>query len=141
MKQAWAFIFFLCYVTLSWFLPEFHPFSRYPMYDSFPNYSYSFYISDSTGQLLPYARYFKVRANEIGHMYCEVFDEHQWARGMGIESDSQLRAAGSELMKSIISSQKIPLPAGEIRLHRLYYKFQNDSIHCYATQLAASKVE
>jgi hypothetical protein len=137
----YSFIFFLLYVALSWWLPEFHPFSRYPMYSSFPNYAYSFYVSDSAGQLIPYKKYFKTRASEVSHQYCEVFDSHKWVRVMGLETDSQLRAGGAELLRNIILTKTTELPRGTIQLHRLYYRFENDSIHCHATQLAEDQVE
>ena len=139
--KIYSFIFFLLYVALSWWLPEFHPFSRYPMYSSFPNYAYSFYVSDSTGQLLPYKNFFSVRASEVSPQYCEVFDNHGWVRGLGRETDSQLQTCGAELMANLIRAKKEALPASTIQLHRLYYRFDKDSIHCYATQLAEGKVD
>jgi hypothetical protein len=132
---------FIIYVSLSLLLPEFHPFSRYPMYDSFPNYAYSFYVADTKGKIIPFRKNFKTQADEISHMYCEVFDEHNFNRGFGIESDNQLSIVGKELLAYIIQARSKSLVSDSISLHRVHYEFREGKIMKHDKQLFKSKVE
>jgi hypothetical protein len=120
---------------------EFHPFSKYPMYSSFPNYSYSFYVADGKDSLLPFMQNFKVQANEIGHIYVEICEEHQFKHGFGMETDSQLRIVGQELLGTIIKARKMTLSTDSVSIHRKYYFFEGGKIKNHDEQLCKRKVE
>lgn len=139
MKRA---VLFLSYVIVSWFSgKEFHPFSRYPMYDSFPNYSYSFYVADSSGKLIPYRTNFKTQANEMGHMYSEICEGQHIAHGMGRETPSQLNAVGCEMLTFLKKARKETLRKNTISIHRVYYSFKNGVIVKEDDELCNGKVE
>jgi hypothetical protein len=132
---------FALYVGLSLMLDEFHPFSRFPMYDSFPNYAYSFYIADSKDELVPFREDFRTQANEISHMYCEICDEHKFARGFGQETEQQLNIVGQELLTYILHARKKPLTMDSLSIHRVYYQFEEGKIITHDQQLCKRKVE
>lgn len=132
---------FLSYVVICVLIPEIHPFSKYPMYSSFPNYSYSFYVADKNDSLIPFHDNFKIRANEIAHTYYEICSNHNFKCGFGAETDSQLSVVGCEMLDHIIKLRKSTLVADSISLHRIYYLFEGGKIKSYDKQLCKRKVD
>ena len=136
------YVIFVGYVVVSLLIgKDIHPFSRYPMYDSFPNYSYSFYVADDDNQPVYFMNNFKTQANEIGHMYSEICEEHNFNHGMGLETDSQLTVVGGELLDYIIRAREKKLVTDSLSIHRVYYLFENDKIIRHDKQLCKRKVE
>jgi hypothetical protein len=132
---------FLTYAVICMLIAEVHPFSKYPMYSSFPNYSYTFYVADGNDSLIPFKENFKVRGNEVAHTYYEICDNHNFKRGFGVETDSQLAIVGCEMLEHIIRVRKSKLPTDSISLHRIYYLFEGDKIKSYDKQLCKRKVD
>ena len=53
---------------------ETHPFSRFPMYSNFPNWSYSFYLTDEANEIIPFSS-LETTGSSVGHLYGSVSDE------------------------------------------------------------------
>lgn len=79
-----TFLFFL-FVALSWFIGEQHPFSRIPMYHSFPKYAYVFYLEDLNNQLVPFKEISKLHAAEMSHLYYAALKKRNISYGEGRE--------------------------------------------------------
>jgi hypothetical protein len=120
------------YVAVSLLLSkEFHPFARFPMYSSFPNYSYAFYLKDESGNLLPFRKGFKEPkdAGHVAHQYNAFFEYHQYNSGFGEEDTVHLKEAGKELMGRILQGENAAkLNFKTVSLYRRFYHLQNDSI-------------
>jgi hypothetical protein len=57
------------YLGLCLWIGEVHPFTLVPMYNSFPNYGYAFYITDEHNKVLPIKKYFSYQSGNLGHYY------------------------------------------------------------------------
>ncbi len=116
----------VCYVVLSLLIGECHPFSKESMYDSFPDRSYTFYLSDTRGQLLPLKKYYHFTTNELTHVYnaiCESRDLN------GDREAEQMQSIGMTLMEELNRRRFAAVPTDSIQLHQVNYFLQNDSIH------------
>jgi hypothetical protein len=107
---------------------EFHPFSLLPMYDSFPNWSYAFYISDSKGQLIPNDGNFSIRSADLAHRYYAICDSANVPTGYQKESELELHKVGQIMMRTILSTAPIALRWDTLQLHRVCYYLEDVSI-------------
>ncbi len=105
---------------------EIHPFSCFPMYSSFPNWSYAFYLTDENDTLIP-AEEFQTTGGKMGHTFYSVCSAKKILYGNGMESDKELRTIGKEMMDLItVNTKSTKYP--KIALHRIYFYYQNDTI-------------
>lgn len=116
------------YILLSLFMNEFHPFSRFPMYSSFPNWSYSFFITDSSNQFIPFKKV-NISGGEMGHWFYSICESKKIKYGDGMESKQDLKLVGKEMMNLLwrrndFSDNK----KTDIKLYRLYYSYNADTI-------------
>lgn len=118
---------FLLYLILCLLLDEFHPFSRYPMYSSFPDYSYVFYLS-SEEKLVPFNGNFRMKANDVSHLYVAVCEKHNFLHGSGLESDSQLTVVGKEMFEQILETKIGNLSQDSLAIHREHYFYKDGKI-------------
>lgn len=118
----------LVYVLLSLLIGEQHPFTRVPMYSTFPNYAYSFYLSDTANNLLPLARYYHLADDELSHHYSAICEAQHIPYGNQCESPAQLQTIGRAMLNKLKPYRYAPLPAGNIQLHRVCYFLQGDTI-------------
>lgn len=142
MKIKYISVFlFVGYIILSLLFNEFHPFSKYPMYNSFPNYAYTFYVSDEQGKLVPLQGHFQMQANELSHLYTTICETKNIKHGNGMESDEELGIIGKEMLERIISSKKGTLKNDSLSIHREYYYFENGNIIKDDRELYTANVE
>lgn len=116
------------YIMLSLLLGELHPFTLVPMYNSIPNYAYSFYLSDSSNHLLPLGDYYYLANDELSHKYTTICEREHIKHGDQQETMQQLQIVGNAMFGKMKEYQRKKLPAGSIRLHRVCYFLRNDSI-------------
>ncbi|MEY2922141.1 MAG: hypothetical protein RL108_763 [Bacteroidota bacterium] len=122
----------LIYLICSLIIGEFHPFSRFPMYNSFPNWSYVFYYTDNNGKLIT-AKRLQTNTGYLAHTFytaCETLDIEY---GNGIETKQDLNQLGREITNQVNQQIKLPI-AKKVKLHRLFFFkkankiFKNDVI-------------
>jgi hypothetical protein len=115
----------LSYVLLSLVIGECHPFSRVTMYNSFSKDALAFYLSDSTGKLLPVKKYFGYSADDIAHNYWTI---KETSLDYEKETQANLNEIGKAMWAQIAPralSTQIP---HSIQLHRVSYFLKDDSI-------------
>lgn len=116
------------YLLLSLFIGEQHPFTRVPMYSSFPNYAYSFYLSDSANNLLPLATYYHLADDELSHHYSSICEGKKNPYGNQIETAEQLQSVGKLMFEKLKPYQYASLSTEKMRLHRVCYYLSENKI-------------
>lgn len=117
----------ILYMSCSLLIGEIHPFSRFPMYNSFPNWSYAFYLADENGKLIP-AKEFNTIGTNIGHTFYSISESEKIDYGNGIESNAELQTIGKKMMDLIMLNNK-STKQHKVVLHRIYFYYQNDTIN------------
>lgn len=59
----------LLYVFVALIVGEFHPFSRYMMYNAFPDEATVVYVADSSGGVVPLKKYFRYKSADLTHNF------------------------------------------------------------------------
>lgn len=125
------YIIFIFYVAVSLCIGhEFHPFSTYPMYNSFPNWGYVFYLQDTKGKLLPYSKVMRdartKNAGYVGHTFYSFMERENCRYGDGHEDTACLRRAGAALMQMIwMDEDKSRAGVDSTLLVRRFYYIQD----------------
>ena len=78
---------------------EAHPFSKFPMYNSFANWSYVFYITDNNDSLIP-CKKLHTTGGKLGHNFYAICNKKNIGYGDGLESNLELKKIGFEMMQS-----------------------------------------
>ena len=104
---------------------EIHPFSRYPMYSSFPNWSYVFYITDKHDKIIPFET-MNIYGAEVSHLYYFISEDLQILCGNFQESKEDLDLLGTKMIEIIKVQTDFDHPF--IKLYRCGYYLENDSI-------------
>jgi hypothetical protein len=107
------------YLICSLIIGEFHPFSQFPMYNSFPNWSYVFYYTDKEGQLIP-AKQLQTNTGHLAHMFYTACGTLQIEYGNGIETQQELKRLGLEITKQVGQLIQLPKPR-KVKLHRVHF--------------------
>ncbi len=118
---------FVGYVLTTLAVGEVHPFSRFPMYNSFPNWAYSFCLKDSAGQMLPFISYTNTRSGSVAHQYYTVSALNNFAYGDGKEAPEQLQLVGREMMERIDFVKK-PEVGDTVSLYLVFYYLEDGEI-------------
>lgn len=107
-------------------LGEVHPFSAYPMYNSFPNWSYTFYFTDENDSLIP-SNEFDLSSGAINHKFYAICEDERINYGYGRESKSELFSIGKKMTEMIIPvAKKKDLTI--VKLHRIHFKYVKDKV-------------
>jgi hypothetical protein len=91
---------FITFVILSWIIGEQHPFSRIPMYHSFPNYAYVFSLSDKNDRLIPLQNVSPLGAAELSHLYYTSLYNHEILYGYAREDSFNLEIIGADMINN-----------------------------------------
>lgn len=131
----------LFYMICSSIFGETHPFSCFPMYSSFPNWSYTFYLADENGKLIP-SEEFDTTGGKMGHTFYSICESKKTNYGNGIESKTELQNIGKEMMDLILlnnknNSKKHPYLA----IHRIFFFYKNDTIQKINTIIYEKNLE
>lgn len=133
-RKLSSFIIVLIYFTGVIVFGETHPFSSFPMYNSFANWSYVFYITDTNDSLIPCNKLHTTGGN-LGHNFYAICSKKNIGYGDGLESNLELKKVGSEMMQLILNKpQNSQIRTKKLKLWRTYYYYKNDSI-LHLTQL------
>lgn len=118
---------FFSIILISMIVREFYPFSLYPMYNNFPNWSYTFYFTDENDQSLSYC--LKDRHENISHIYFAEFYNKGWKVGEGHENEKHLNIVGKNIIEKSIDFKRIKESGiNEIRLKRINNHFIGDEL-------------
>lgn len=99
------------------------------MYNSFPNWSYAFYLSDQDGKLIPSYDVFKVSGGWLGHTFASVCQDKNINYGHNVESEEELNIVGKQMMDMILEKNvKNAEKFKQINLHKIDFKLVNYSI-------------
>jgi hypothetical protein len=123
MSTFWVALFYIIGVLI---FNETHPFSRFPMYSSFPNWSYSFYLTNKTDEIIPFSN-LETDGEAVGHLYGSVSQELDILYGDFMESEVELQKIGNRMMNILLESRGNLV--GEYKLYRKAFYYKNDSIH------------
>jgi hypothetical protein len=131
---------FVAYCAISLAIGEWHPFSKFPMYSSFPNWSYAFYLSDEAEEMIPWWSAFQVDAVHMAHRFYGICQHNGIAYGHGMESAVELRFIGNEMLKSVQDGYQLPYEK-ELNLYRRHFFVEGDSIIHVDIQMATIHAE
>lgn len=131
---------FVTYLVGSLIIGEFHPFSRYPMYNNLPNWSYAFYFADEHNRLIP-GKQIKVYGGELGHLYSAIAQQHSIAFGEGKETDKQLHFIGKIITEHALRKNKETFVSKRIKLIRVYYRLSDNQIITQTTCMYEKSLE
>lgn len=116
------------YMFFSLLLGETHPFSCFPMYSSFPNWSYAFYLADENDKLIP-SEELNTTGGKMGHTFYSICESKKIIYGDGRESKIELQTIGKEMMDLILLNNKIStIKHSKIAIHRIYFYYEKDTI-------------
>lgn len=104
---------------------ETHPFSRFPMYSSFPNWSYVFYITDEEDHIIPFED-INIHGAEVSHLYYLLCEDLGIRSGDFEESNKELEILGSKMLAILKEQQQFNYDT--LKLYRKGYYLENDSI-------------
>ncbi len=105
---------------------EVHSFSRFPMYSSFPNWSYSFYLTNESDEIIPFSN-LETDGSAVGHLYGSVSQELDILYGDFMESEVELQKIGDRMMNILLESRGHK--DSYYKLYRKAFYYENDSIH------------
>ena len=101
------------------------------MYNNFPNWSYVFYFADENGKLIP-AENLNTDGIKLGYLFYTIAQNQHIPYGGGIESKNELNQIGQKMMEEVFSGTSartyIKKTYRKLKLIRIYYSFQNNSI-------------
>lgn len=110
-------------IGLTVFIGEFFPFSHYPMYNHFPNWAYSFYMTDQNGQLLN-KKVMPLSAGSFSHIYTAACKQAQIKYGDELESPEDLQKIGQFMMEQVLDEELLRKSAiTKVLLYRLNNHF------------------
>lgn len=116
---------FLLYAIGYLVFGETHPFSRYPMYSSFPNWSYVFYITDKEDNIIPFEQ-INIHGAEVSHLYYLLSEDLQILCGDFQESEEDLDRLGTRMIEILKIQKGFDYPY--LKLYRGGFYLENDSI-------------
>jgi hypothetical protein len=114
---------FLIYVALSLAAGEFHPLSRYDMYNAFPPEAYAFSLTNQHFECLPLVNYFRYKTADLSHNYYAIEAIFDGTSSADIDS-----LIGKMLFSQLMDYQKSPLPERVIRLNKVVLRAGKDSL-------------
>lgn len=117
----------IAYVVASLCINEFHPFSRYPMYNQFPNWSYAFYLTDEDNKLIP-AQKLNITGGGIGHLYYSIAQHKKIKVGYGMEEKKDLAILGNAMINELLKRNPKQTEFKKLKLYREYFYYCGDSI-------------
>jgi hypothetical protein len=117
----------ICYLLISLLVGEFNPFTRVPMYNSFPNYAYTFYITDAYGKNLC-ATNEHLNSGNLSHIYCSIVSKYNLFYGFRKETKQEMNLVAGEMFNNFKNDSKVKLPKGLIFLRRISFSIENEKL-------------
>jgi hypothetical protein len=126
---------FVLYVLLGLLIGEHHPFSRFPMYDNLPNWSHSFEVQDTSGNLIPCTS-LHIKGGNLNHWYGHFCEQQQIDYGYWYETSAEEEIIG-RLIANRVKQINPDLESFQI-IKKHYFHIGND-IHCDTVLLYSTK--
>lgn len=136
-ENRWRYLIFAGYIILCLCLNEFYPFSKYPMYNQFPNSSYVFFLRDNHHRMVPLNKYFKAEGAGLGHLYFSLLNLHHYRNFTKETTDT----IGKEMFGYILSTKYREPPFDTLSLNRIFFHVENGKIISDELEMYKSKVE
>ena len=110
------FSFGIVYIALSLLIGECHPFSLVSMYDRFPNYACTYYLTDFNQKLIPLKIHFDYNTNNLTHFHGSA------------QSKEPSTIVGKSMMRDLLLHIKNKEVIDSLQLHQVCFSLENDSI-------------
>lgn len=124
-----TYIIFIFYILGTFLFKETHPFSRFPMYNNFPNWSYVFFISNQNHELVPSMTNFNISGGWIGHTFYALCHSEGIKYGDNMETKEELKNIGEKMFKQITSKNQSFLEEHDtLYFHKIYFSIENNKI-------------
>ncbi len=118
----------LFYMVGGLILGEFHPFSKFPMYNQLPNWSYVFYYTDENNVIIP-CDTFNFSGAGLGHLFYNIAESEGIKFGNGMERDDELEKIGSLMYIETTKQSSYLTNIKTVKLWRKYFYFEGDKIN------------
>lgn len=127
--------FYFGVIVTTYMVGELYPFSYYSMFDSFPNWSYTFFLTDEKDEQV---KEINTTHDGISHLYNAAFEQLENCEyGNGTETPAELQDVGENIIKAVINVELIDSSINEIRLNRIFNYFNMDNILHIDTSIIA----
>jgi hypothetical protein len=140
-QPNYKYFMFMGYIILSLVLPEFHPFSKYPMYNNFPNYAYVFLLRDSRNHFIPLNKNYSITGANLGHLYFSIRNLHHYNIKDNGERSEMDDSVGKEMFQYIKSKRYNKSCADSISVNKIFLHLKNGKITSNEIQLYKGKME
>jgi hypothetical protein len=132
---------FIIYIVLCLSLSRFHPFAKYTMFNKFRDNTTVFLLRDNRDSLLPLNTYCTIDGNHLFELYVAINNKHGFNYGNRSVNTEQQEIVSREMMQSIFTTLKKPIPSDSVRLMRVEFYFENGKLNSNESQFYACKVE
>lgn len=122
--------FFVSYIVFSLVLPEFYPFSKYPMYSRWVKETYVFLVRDSSGNMIPMDRISSINSAHLSHVYSTL-------KVSGMQNDSIV----GEKMFDVLKTNKFKNVSGKIGIYKMNMFFMDTNIQTNEVRFYENKLE
>lgn len=126
---------FVMYVILGLLIGEHHPFSRFPMYDNIPNWSHSFEVQDTSGNLIP-CKSLHMNGSNLNHWYGHFCEQQQISYGFWQETSKQEELVGLLMAKRL---RQLNPNQSHFQIIKKHYFLRGHHIHCDTVFLYSTK--
>lgn len=119
----------IIYIIGAFFFKETHPFSKFTMYNQFPNWSYVFFLSDKNYELVPSITHFNISGGWIGHTFYAICQSEGINYGNNMETKEELSLIGEKMFEQI-TKKNVPFLENHdtLYLYKTSFSIQNDEI-------------
>ncbi|MEM7104570.1 MAG: hypothetical protein AAF502_15645 [Bacteroidota bacterium] len=94
----------LIFVLSSLTIGDFHPFARFNMYSSFPNWAYFFYITDQNEEVIPLQEYFNTFSGELSHDFSAYCNFNSIMMGIDLPP-TQNKSIGDKMLHNLFNKR------------------------------------
>jgi len=115
-------------IAITFFVRETYPFSMYPMYNNFPNWSYTFYFEDQKKESL--GEIMSMSYGSLNHLYFTECQKSCVYCGFGSETTSELQKLGDNITKQALNMSLLKANGiTEVYLFRIHNYIKNRKTH------------
>ncbi len=118
----------LFYIAGGYIFQEFHPFSKFPMYNQLPNWSYVFYYTDTKNNIIP-CDAINFSGAALGHLFYNIAESENIKFGGGMESDDELERIGKQMYVETTKQSNYLNKVKTVKLWRKHFSFEGDEIN------------
>ncbi|MDX2001057.1 MAG: hypothetical protein SFW35_01375 [Chitinophagales bacterium] len=133
------YLIFFGFVTVTFLVGEVHPFSHFPMYNSFPNWSYAFFITDERNDTLFFEHHFRTSAGPFAHQFYTICQHKGFAYGNRIETKAQLQEVGKAML-GLIEWKNKPSKTKMLRLYRRTFMLTDGKLNIIDELMAEKSI-